>query len=327
MGVFDLFRSEGFDPEAYERELTALNKEINSVLVQKRRIKQQRRLVIVRVESTLIIVYLLIMYYNYLTAPATVGKNFIQRFVRSQSRYQLLFYVVVPVVGYLLVQAIYGLYTFLYKKKEKQLDTLQKKLKKKIEDLKKITNFETTNNLLNKYGTLVGATSTGVVNSATEAKNRKKSPPKPTKAGVEQKKPVNSLPVDPKQAPPNPQAAPQTRAVSDRLLDILIGSENNELVEDRYALICRNCYTHNGLAPPGSKDPFSVVYLCPRCGFLNGEKTSIEKSIKEDIREGIKEDVKEDSNVIEESVPETMATESVETDGTIPPTESNKSTE
>lgn len=300
MGVFDLFRSKGFDPDTYERELTSLNKEINSILIQKRRIDQQRKLVVFKARFMASILFLLIGYYNYFMAPPAVGKNFIQRFVRSQTRYQLLFYIVYPVVTYAVIRGLIFFYTFLYKKKEKQLDTLRKKLKKKIDDLKKITNFETTNNLLTKYGTVVGdGSASGASQAATQAKNRKQGPRTATiNAPVTNKgsknaandpkngpfpgpgnAPVNHLgngPILPPSAPLGPQSGKLSpRPVSDRLLDLLIGSDNNESVEDRYALICRNCFSHNGLAPPGSKDPFSVVYLCPKCGFINGDEKKV----------------------------------------------------
>lgn len=334
MGVFDLFRSKGFDPDTYERELTALNKEINSILIQKRRIDQQRKLVVFKVRFMASVLYLLIMYYNYFMAPPTMGKNFIQRFVRSQTKYQLLFYIVYPVVGYAVIRALIFFYTYLYKKKEKQLDTLRKKLKKKIDDLKKITNFETTNNLLTKFGTVVGdGTTSGANQVSTQAKNRKQgTKAAPMNAPVTNKGPLNAV-NDPKntlgKGPGNglgnrlgdgpilPPTSPlgslsgklSARPVSDRLLDLLIGSDNNESVEDRYALICRNCFSHNGLAPPGSKDPFSVVYLCPKCGFINGDEKKVNhlKGMEKDDKEMEQEKVSLEEKVEEKGVLEEKA--------------------
>lgn len=71
-------------------------------------------------------------------------------------------------------------------------------------------------------------------------------------------------------ASPAGWAAPVKKSFHDRVLDLIIGSEHNETVESRFALICAKCYTHNGLAPPGCADPFTIVYFCRNCSFMNG---------------------------------------------------------
>lgn len=75
-----------------------------------------------------------------------------------------------------------------------------------------------------------------------------------------------------KQAPiPAIPQQPAQRTIQDRLLDILIGSDNSESVENRYALICFNCFAHNGLAPPHTEDPADVKFQCWKCGAMNGK--------------------------------------------------------
>jgi hypothetical protein len=54
----------------------------------------------------------------------------------------------------------------------------------------------------------------------------------------------------------------------DRVLDLLVGEDENA-ADHRYALICRHCRAHNGLAPPGERGE-DVGYLCGRCGGWNG---------------------------------------------------------
>jgi hypothetical protein len=54
----------------------------------------------------------------------------------------------------------------------------------------------------------------------------------------------------------------------DRVLDLLVGEDENA-ADHRYALICRHCRSHNGLAPPGERGD-DVGYLCGRCGGWNG---------------------------------------------------------
>lgn len=70
--------------------------------------------------------------------------------------------------------------------------------------------------------------------------------------------------------PPSPTlpAEPESKTLLDRVLDLLVGADENA-PEQRYALICRHCRAHNGLAPPGEQ-PQDVGYLCGRCGGWNG---------------------------------------------------------
>ena len=71
--------------------------------------------------------------------------------------------------------------------------------------------------------------------------------------------------------PPSPSLAPQehrSKTFLDRVLDLLVGEDENA-ADHRYALICRHCRAHNGLAPPGERGE-DVGYLCGRCGGWNG---------------------------------------------------------
>jgi hypothetical protein len=70
--------------------------------------------------------------------------------------------------------------------------------------------------------------------------------------------------------PPSPTLAPQhqSKTFFDRVLDLLVGEDENA-ADHRYALICRHCRAHNGLAPPGERGD-EVGYLCGRCGGWNG---------------------------------------------------------
>jgi hypothetical protein len=52
------------------------------------------------------------------------------------------------------------------------------------------------------------------------------------------------------------------------VLDLVVGEDENS-ADHRYALICRHCRAHNGLAPPGERAN-EVGYLCGRCGGWNG---------------------------------------------------------
>lgn len=58
----------------------------------------------------------------------------------------------IPVIGYIAIQGISFVFQFFINNKENSLKNLQKKHKVKIEELKNITNFNKTNELINKYG-------------------------------------------------------------------------------------------------------------------------------------------------------------------------------
>jgi len=77
--------------------------------------------------------------------------------------------------------------------------------------------------------------------------------------------------------PPSPTLAPQqhSKTFFDRVLDLLVGEDENA-ADHRYALICRHCRAHNGLAPPGERGD-SVGYLCGRCGGWNGPEPNLQK--------------------------------------------------
>ncbi|KAJ1923118.1 hypothetical protein IWQ60_006089 [Tieghemiomyces parasiticus] len=70
--------------------------------------------------------------------------------------------------------------------------------------------------------------------------------------------------------PPASMAAgnsPQSRAWYDKLVDKIVGDEGPET---KYALVCRNCFAHNGLVLPDEIQ--HTQYVCPKCGYFNGRK-------------------------------------------------------
>ena len=67
----------------------------------------------------------------------------------------------------------------------------------------------------------------------------------------------------------------------DKILDIIVG-EDEYSPKSRYALICGNCRRHNGLAQPGEL-PQYVIYICPQCGFRNGQEKKKRKESKPTI--------------------------------------------
>ncbi|EMR09834.1 hypothetical protein PNEG_02015 [Pneumocystis murina B123] len=60
----------------------------------------------------------------------------------------------------------------------------------------------------------------------------------------------------------------QDNSFISRILNFIIGPDETS-PENRYALICKKCGTHNGLAPYGEKWE-SIKYICMNCGIWNG---------------------------------------------------------
>ncbi|KAF9944176.1 hypothetical protein BGZ70_004950, partial [Mortierella alpina] len=53
----------------------------------------------------------------------------------------------------------------------------------------------------------------------------------------------------------------------DRIVDVIVGDEGPET---KYALICAQCFAHNGLALPHEIE--DIQYVCPKCNFFNPSK-------------------------------------------------------
>ncbi|KAG0213600.1 hypothetical protein BGX28_004017 [Mortierella sp. GBA30] len=50
----------------------------------------------------------------------------------------------------------------------------------------------------------------------------------------------------------------------DRIVDVIVGDEGPET---KYALVCGQCFAHNGLALPQEIE--DIQYICPKCNFFN----------------------------------------------------------
>ncbi|KAF9112004.1 hypothetical protein BGX27_004120 [Mortierella sp. AM989] len=67
---------------------------------------------------------------------------------------------------------------------------------------------------------------------------------------------------------PNQLSVPNTeRHWYDKIVDVIVGDEGPET---KYALICGQCYAHNGLALPTEID--DIQYVCPKCNFFNASR-------------------------------------------------------
>ncbi|KAJ2053731.1 hypothetical protein H4S04_000496 [Coemansia sp. S16] len=66
-------------------------------------------------------------------------------------------------------------------------------------------------------------------------------------------------------------AATDSRPWLDKLVDQLVGDTSG--VDEKYALICRHCYAHNGLVLVDEIN--DIQYTCPKCGKFNPSNRAI----------------------------------------------------
>lgn len=283
MGFLNLFQLKLFDPDQFEKELSSIAQDIsrtrNKITILGRRRHTASRSFI----SYTIIIYAAWIMYRYNVALRNLGilskgQSRLNCFLNGQLSGDLVKIFVLPIVIAAVNFLINSFYRYLISGQRKRLDSMVKKHKAKIEELKKLSNYNTTNLLLEKYGDKPPRKALGKPGNSPKTNKRPRKP-------MQKKKPSNGLPPTanipkanpltvtppPSLRPPPSPAAPVSKSFQDRILDYIIGSDHNENIESRYALICANCYTHNGLAPPGSTDPFSTTYICRNCGFINGQ--------------------------------------------------------
>lgn len=280
----------GFDADSFEKELTDLTESISSTQNQIIRLKAKDKLTRKWLIQYIVVGYVIVNGYNYMKLPvSTTTSSRVVRYFSGLSSHQLLVVILYPVMGYFVVYLCGMLFNVLIKSRNNHLKNLKKKHLEKIDDLKKITNYNKTKTLLNKYSDNDGELKQRLGENPSQ-KNQKSAQSgardnkiDPTVEKVKKElnlsSNVNSLepaPVGPKPSYDAINSQLQSklhhkRTFQERMLDLLIGSDNNESIESRFALICYNCYAHNGLAPPGTTNPLHVKYMCYNCGHLNGD--------------------------------------------------------
>lgn len=324
MGLLSLFKLKLFDPDAFDKELTTLTQGISKTRNQITAITAKRKATRNNLVFSLLVAYIAWIAYRYRISLSNLGplagtKSHLTIFFSGQETHDLIQIAVVPPIIAILVYLVDTLFHFLVASKDKHLKSLLRRHRTKIDDLKRVSNFNTTNELLKKYSKSelrpeVPRIEPKKLPNGVNVKTAQpaKIEPKPQSQGNKLPPTVNrpqQKTVQPR--PPSPVVSPIHKTFQDRVLDYIIGSDHNESVESRYALICANCYTHNGLAPPGCTDPNLVTYICRQCGFINGtmdrtpspeenERASGKENVKgsETIADGLEEKVKE----IEEQV-------------------------
>jgi hypothetical protein len=86
--------------------------------------------------------------------------------------------------------------------------------------------------------------------------------------------------------PPQPVMAPPETHWYDRIFDALLG-EDEAAPKNRIVLICQSCHLVNGQAPPGSRTLADVgLWRCMACGANNGELEDEGRRIVREVLDG-----------------------------------------
>jgi uncharacterized membrane protein (DUF485 family) len=248
MAWLSFLKSKDFDPAEFEKQLTALARKITSTERKVQRLNRQR----IRFKH-IVIVYGSIGYLGLALAIAAQAQFTISKLVANQ--------IVVlfgSPLGLVILWRLYAMFTVSQiNKNTRNLETLREEHALKIEELKEKTKYGATAALLNRFSE--GTDAQAVVDEEIERKQ----------ALLQELEKVAQQHQQEQLATER-----ESRGWLDTFVDVLSGSgtSGGDILspDKRYALICRVCHNHNGLAPPGVL-PGAVRYLCPRCQQPNGE--------------------------------------------------------
>ncbi|KAF8733952.1 hypothetical protein AX14_003522 [Amanita brunnescens Koide BX004] len=203
---------------------------------------------------------------------------------RRQSEVEKAIKAIPVILGPIIILFIRRIVQIWYQRKgdaeEKTLQELLKKQRSVVEDIKKKTNYYSTQELLSKYDT-----------SPVNSPLRQRVVPMPIQPTTPQRR--QATPITPR-APAPPTLQPHLPAPPspfmprkqwyDKVADVLLGDEDSNVTNSRYALICEKCRAHNGLVKESLWDDtgqyfvtfqqqfhqsINVEYICPKCNHFN----------------------------------------------------------
>ncbi|KAK5999143.1 hypothetical protein PT974_01532 [Cladobotryum mycophilum] len=226
-----------------------------------------------------------------------------------------------PVVIYTARQVITGYYNFVIDTLEARLNEHQEERAKTIQKLKDATKYDSTMELIEKYGGPDGRPKSRGQESAYDGSERAPSVqgtpsrthiPPPATANIQRRegpqarfryRPSSTWPPPPQPdhleptaefapnafgngslQPPPPQiyvTGPPEPHWYDRIFDVLLG-EDETAAKNRIVLICKSCRLVNGQAPPGTKTLAELgTWRCMACGAPNGEMDEGKRIVRE----------------------------------------------
>lgn len=232
-----------------------------------------------------------------------------------------------PALIYLVRWTLTSVFDWRTGRQQAHVEHLSKQREAKIADLKKATKYDSTQELLQKYGGSPPQKETPSKQNTPTTKQKPRQPtdnmqrtglPPPPTANIQARQPMQppstppqrpnsrgstasrqalqQSPVVPDEPgfapnaysdplPPSRPAYEQTVHWYDRILDVMLGEDEN-LAKNRLALLCHNCRLVNGQAPPGVKTLEDLgKWRCGSCGAWNGVESEGTRAVKEMIEQ------------------------------------------
>ncbi|CAM9023717.1 unnamed protein product [Wickerhamomyces anomalus] len=250
MSWLSFLKSKDFDPSSFEKELANISSKISknqrSIGSFKYQERQSKSFIIIYGSLS----YLFILLYFLI-------KNGLQLNLYHQKEIALI--IGTPILLILATKTIIFYYAKRISRLESHIEHLKSQHESKIEELKNKTNFQSTQALLNRF---------------TDGNDLNAQLDEELLAKQQQLEEIKKLSLEGNNEAQRFNAYSQAgssgkRHWYDSIIDTVVGADELS-PNNRFALICINCSSHNGLAPPGMK-PEYVKYICPRCGVLNGK--------------------------------------------------------
>ncbi|KAK0207135.1 hypothetical protein DFS33DRAFT_1382210 [Desarmillaria ectypa] len=150
---------------------------------------------------------------------------------------------------------------------EKTLQNLMKEQRTKVEEIKKKTNYYSTRELLQRYDESSPAPSSLRQRSVVQPQGSPSTPTRPINGNLSSSVPNTpqnraAMPVSP------PPPGPSRKQWYDKLADAVLGDDD----QARFALICDQCFAHNGLVKESVWE--DTQYVCPKCNHFNPSRRS-----------------------------------------------------
>ncbi|KAL4401292.1 endoplasmic reticulum tubular network organization protein [Malassezia pachydermatis] len=284
--------SNGYDYETY---LSSLADEIESVESTILDIKARKRRTIHNVLQVMLTLWIISLVILWAFSSFIWGREW----AASRSMFVVLLLLGTPLFIAVLHRLVTIWFRRLERAQESHLATLRKQQRSKINEIKKATDFEHLRSLLERYDTdssagssfASGVTPTkSLLSRRSTTSLRKKTSKEPSRlskeaetsasSAEEQAKkaevlkmlapPITSTPVQ--NVPSTTSGSSATRPTAmgvhprgwmDKVADMILGTDpyGVTLEDQQYALICRNCFRHNGLVP---KSELDEIRMYPR---------------------------------------------------------------
>lgn len=235
-----MFKSKSFDPTRFESELQYVSSRISKNEKRLRNYTAQRRHY-----QRVIPLYFTTVYIAYF--------SYVYKFGDLYDKETVIRLVVIPVIIGIIYYTVLTIFGYLIDKAESSLEYWKNEHREKLDTLKERTNFDKTKELLARFSD--GEDLKEMEKEAEEISKKRQEYIELIQSG-EKGKIFDDLKKN------------ANNSIYDHFITKLLG-DNEMGPENRYALICPHCFTHNGLAPPG-KLASDVQYKCPKCGTLNG---------------------------------------------------------